>query len=221
MAQRRPSVPRTRRPQGSVKPDEHVISAEKQITDTGEHQIIRANFGARQEAPKSPVSKNTKSEERAQARAQLSAAIRKGSERVSRSEPAPQPAVEPVPARRFSGRLLALAVVLITIIVMLAPSVRVYIQQRSEIAALEQEIAVQEERQQEIETQVARWSDPSFVKAQARERLFLVMPGEKRYLVKGIDGFKESEKEVTGEAEKDLAWVDALWDSVQRSATAQ
>ncbi|GAA1345614.1 FtsB family cell division protein [Arthrobacter roseus] len=266
MAQRRPSVPRTRGLPGGAERGgsgsvsakesrqqqqtghEYIISAEKEVTETGEHQIIRANFGAKltkpakQAAPpkptkqaeppkptppapppeaKKPPAKSNKSEERARARTQLSSAIRKGREKPGSSTTAAQSAPEPVPAKRFSGRLLALAVVLITIIVMLAPSVRVYIQQSSEIATLESEIAVQKERQQEIESQVARWEDPSFIKAQARERLFLVMPGEKRYLVKGVDGFKESENEVAGAAPADLAWVDALWDSVQRSATAK
>ncbi len=251
MTQRRPSVPRTRGLPGGAErggtgsvsakesrheqqtDHEYVISAEKEVTETGEHQIIRANFGAKQTKQvqqatpasppelKKPPAKSDKSEERQRARTQLSSAIRKGSGKPSSSTPAAQPALEPVPAKRFSGRLLALAVVLITIIVMLAPSVRVYIQQSSEIATLENGIAVQKERQQEIQSQVARWEDPSFIKAQARERLFLVMPGEKRYLVKGVDGFKKSENEAVGVAPEDLAWVDALWDSVQRSATAQ
>ncbi|WP_225219688.1 FtsB family cell division protein [Arthrobacter gallicola] len=129
-------------------------------------------------------------------------------------------ALKPVPAKSFSGRLLALGIVMFVITVLLAPSVRTYLQQRSEIAALQAEIVHAEQAGEELQETLNRWEDPAYIKAQARERIFLVMPGETRYLVKGEDGVEEVEEQAAAEAPQDLEWVDALWDSVLRSATA-
>ncbi|WP_228528924.1 FtsB family cell division protein [Arthrobacter gandavensis] len=161
------------------------------------------------------------SEARAAARQELAAEIR-------RDVPAPdttpaltrdEPTLKPVPAKSFSGRLLALGIVMVVITVLLAPSVRTFLQQRSEIAALEAEIAREQEAGQELQEALSRWEDPAFIKAQARERIFLVMPGETRYLVKGENSVEDVE-EAAAQAPQDLRWVDALWDSVVRSATA-
>ena len=107
----------------------------------------------------------------------------------------------------------------LVVTVLLAPSVNTYLHQRSDIAALEAEIAEQKETSQALEARLERWEDPNYIKQQARERIFLVMPGETRYLVKGEHGVEDVEQEAQ-EQEEDLQWVDALWDSVKRSANA-
>ncbi|MFJ7748730.1 septum formation initiator family protein [Arthrobacter sp. NPDC097144] len=127
--------------------------------------------------------------------------------------------LRPVPAKAFSGRLLVLAMVMIVVIVLLTPSVNTYLHQRSDITALQTEIAEQKEKSATLESQLQRWEDPNYIKQQARERIFLVMPGETRYLVKGEDGVETVEQEAQ-EEETDLKWVDSLWDSVKRSANA-
>lgn len=130
---------------------------------------------------------------------------------------APGPAV---PARTFSGRMLTLAVILVAVTVLLSPTVRVFLQQRGELEALRAEIAAQEQTQQALRTEVARWDDPAYIKQQARDRINLVMPGEKKYMVIGTaEGGETPAGESPGEVRTDLPWVDALWDSVQRSAT--
>lgn len=135
--------------------------------------------------------------------------------------PTPEPSddLRPVPAKAFSGRLLVLAMVSAVVTVLLAPSVSTYLHQRSEIAALEADIAAKEQSAQELQSQLDRWDDPNYIKQQARERIFLVMPGETRYLVKGEHGVENVEQQAQ-EQETDLQWVDALWDSVTRSAAA-
>ncbi|WP_231713353.1 septum formation initiator family protein [Arthrobacter sp. zg-Y769] len=110
---------------------------------------------------------------------------------------------------------------MVAITVLLAPSVRTYLQQRSDIAAAKAEIAEAEATQAELEVQLGRWEDPAYIKQQARDRIFLVMPGEKRYLVKGDNGVEEAEQLAAEEESDDLQWVDSLWDSVKKSATAQ
>lgn len=137
----------------------------------------------------------------------------------------------PVPARRFSGRLIVLLVSLVVITIFLVPSVRLYLEQRAEITALQEDIAAKELAQKEFETQLQRWDDPAFVKQQARDRVSMLMPGETGYWVYGAD---ESTELVGGAAESngsttakdattvtDTPWIDALWTAVQSSAKVQ
>lgn len=158
---------------------------------------------------------------RAAERSQLAGSIRRGRLGSKRAESAIEPAEEatPIPAKAFSGRLLALAVVLVAVIVLLAPSVTRYLQQQTELDALRADIARQQQQQADYTSELARWDDPAFVKQQARERIFLVMPGETRYLVKGGDGIEESTGEGSAAEPTDLPWVDSLWSSVARAAT--
>jgi cell division protein FtsB len=84
---------------------------------------------------------------------------------------------------RLSGfGVLVLALVVLSIVV-LAPGLRVLIEQRQEIADLQASIAAQKDTVQNLQGQRARWSDPAYIKAQARDRLFYVMPGEYPYLI--------------------------------------
>ncbi|MEB7504737.1 septum formation initiator family protein [Arthrobacter koreensis] len=242
MSTRRPKVPRPAGQPGAA-PRRPGPAAETRAPGTSSGAAAspdtRASAAARQPAqPKSakPVkqAKQTKqprqakakpadpSEARAAARQELAGEIHRDVPAADNTA-APtrnEPSLKPVPAKSFSGRLLALGIVMVVITVLLAPSVRTYLQQRSEIAALEAEIAREQETGRELEETLSRWEDPAFIKAQARERIFLVMPGETRYLVKGENGVEDVEEQAAAQAPEDLEWVDALWDSVVRSATA-
>ena len=103
----------------------------------------------------------------------------------------------------------------------MVPTARTYFQQRAEVSQLEAEIAQEQERQGDLEADIARWDDPEYVRQQARERINLVMPGERRYQIVGeLDeaGTDVPENQESGEVRTDLPWADALWDSVMRSA---
>jgi hypothetical protein len=65
----------------------------------------------------------------------------------------------------------------------LAPGLRVLIEQRQQIAELQASLAAQQDTVGRLQTERARWSDPAYIKAQARDRLFYVMPGEYPYLI--------------------------------------
>lgn len=129
----------------------------------------------------------------------------------------------PVPAKAFSGRMLALLVVMIAITIMLAPTVKIYFEKRAEIAALQADIAAKQSEQDDLRRQVSRWQDPNFVKQQARDRINMVMPGETGYWVFGSDlpAGSTGGAAGTGSAQDpaELPWVDSLWDSIRRSAT--
>jgi cell division protein FtsB len=246
MATRRPRVPRAGRPAGGNGPVQTgsgsgapggSMSGNTGRTDrsaaghegaSSEAKIIRADFGGSESKPQGskaegPKKKPSPSEARAAERRELSGAIRQPiisrTTPQDRSEESGDGTGTPVPARGFSGRMLALAVVLVTITILLAPSVRIFIEQRSEIAALEKEIAAEQKTQSQLERELARWEDPEYIKQQARDRIFYVMPGETRYLVTGTEGLSESEKHASVAAPPNLPWVDALWDSVKRAAT--
>ena len=131
--------------------------------------------------------------------------------------------LDPVPAKAFSGRMLALAVVMIAITIMLAPTVKIFIDKRAEIAALEADIAASKADQDNLKRQVSRWQDPNYVKQQARDRINMVMPGETGYWVFGSDlpaGASGSQPGAAAAQDPaDLPWVDSLWESIRRSAT--
>ncbi|CAH0149491.1 Cell division protein FtsL [Arthrobacter sp. Bi83] len=132
-------------------------------------------------------------------------------------------ALDPVPAKAFSGRMLALAVVMIAITIMLAPTVKIFIDKRAEIAALEADIAASKSNQDNLKRQVSRWQDPNYVKQQARDRINMVMPGETGYWVFGSDlpaGASGSQPGAAAAQDPaNLPWVDSLWESIRRSAT--
>lgn len=118
---------------------------------------------------------------------------------------------------RLSGFTVMTLGILVMFIVVLAPALRVYVEQQQERAGL---VALVEQQQQNVDTleqDVARWDDPSYVEAQARERLYYVKPGEFSYLViddgatpAARDGVPISDELQT----TDIDWVSQLLSSV-------
>lgn len=118
---------------------------------------------------------------------------------------------------RFSGFTVLALGMLVMFVVVLAPSLRIFVEQQQERAALAVAVTQQQREVDELEQDVARWEDPSYVEAQARERLYYVKPGEFSYLV--IDdgatvttqrGIPISDKLLTTEVD----WVSTLLSSV-------
>ncbi len=84
---------------------------------------------------------------------------------------------------RLSGfTIMTLGLVVLTVIV-LAPSLRILVRQQQDIAALQAQVAQQQQTVSNLKDQRARWSDPRYIEAQARSRLYYVKPGEYSYLV--------------------------------------
>ncbi|WP_411733235.1 septum formation initiator family protein [Paeniglutamicibacter sp.] len=170
-----------------------------------------------------PRPKATASQRRIDDRNLLSGAVRKDGKSAQKTERKGHDGPKiPIPARSFSGRLLALSIALSVFAVLLIPSIGTYARQRDEIAELRTSIAAKQAEQEALKDQIARWDDPLYIKQQARDRINLVMPGERNYMVVG----SRPEEDVPGEANQspeevrtDLPWVDALFDSVQRAAT--
>ena len=137
-------------------------------------------------------------------------------------QPRPQVPVNPIPARSFSGRSIALLVVALVAAILVAPTLRVFLNQQAELTGVVVEIEEQRELQGDLTAQIKRWEDPAYVQQQARDRLNLVMPGEKKYMVIGGEAALPETAEAAsdpGAVNPDMPWADGLWDSVVRAAT--
>ncbi len=77
--------------------------------------------------------------------------------------------------------ILGLAV--IALVLSYGGSLQIYFNQQHQIAVADQEIRDRQAEIADLQSQLARWDDPAYVKAQARERLGWVMPGETGYRV--------------------------------------
>lgn len=59
-----------------------------------------------------------------------------------------------------------------------SPTLSVYVQQQRELADLRESVEERRAAVEEADAERVKWQDPSYVRAQARGRLFYVMPGE-------------------------------------------
>lgn len=125
---------------------------------------------------------------------------------------------------RFSGFSLIMMGILVLAVVVLAPSIAAFAQQRQQIAELRAAVSAQEEEVQRLRDERERWNDETFIVTQARERLYYVMPGEVSYLViddrpagTAADAASEVSAEVT-ETKGD--WMRTLLDSVMTAGLA-
>ncbi|MGO4806627.1 septum formation initiator family protein [Arthrobacter sp. 2MCAF15] len=246
MATRRPNVPRATTAARKTEALRPPAGGLGETDDGGE--VIQADFGGSRGGAATPAASSgtAPSTSRAPAPAGGKPAT-KGPAAPSAAKPATRPApgkasgkasgkataraggaaadesLDPVPAKAFSGRLLALGVVMIAITILLAPTVKIFVDKRAEIAALQADIAAKQTKQEDLKRQVSRWQDPNYVKQQARDRINMVMPGETGYWVFGSDLPAAQSSGTAGAASAqdpaNLPWVDALWESVRRSAT--
>lgn len=83
----------------------------------------------------------------------------------------------------LTTRAAVLGLVVCGLVVSAALPLREYLSQRGQIASAKAKNAQQQARVDALEKQLRQWQDPAFVRAQARERLHFVMPGEYSYVV--------------------------------------
>ncbi len=84
--------------------------------------------------------------------------------------------------------MAVLVVVVALLVVSYASSMRAYLQQRSQVQALQGQIAQSRHDIAALEREKRRWHDNAYAEAQVRERLGWVLPGEISYQVIGKDG---------------------------------
>lgn len=110
--------------------------------------------------------------------------------------------------------------VLLILTISYASSLRIYFAQAHEISASKVEIGERQQRINDLQGELARWSNPAYVRTQARDRLGWVVPGESGYKVVGADGkplgggAEITAETPTVETPKE-AWYAQLWGSVE------
>lgn len=97
--------------------------------------------------------------------------------------PAEAPSGQWLRSIRLSGFAITALVLIVMFIVVLAPSLRILVEQRQQIATLQTSLATSKSAVADLQGQKARWSDPKYIEALARERLDYVFPGEYSYLI--------------------------------------
>lgn len=138
---------------------------------------------------------------------------------------------------RITGRLnsytLALLAVILVGIFTLAPSVQLWYEQRREIADYQALVEQAKKEVEDMQAERLRWEDEVYIRSQARDRLYFVMPGEVSFLVMDADGIDLSDTSGTVGAMLEEArkrsgfsaevqaqkgnWVDAFLESALRA----
>jgi cell division protein FtsB len=115
-----------------------------------------------------------------------------------------------------TSRAAVLALVLVLLAVSYAYPLRAWYDQHTRRSALEQESAELHASIDRLETELRLWDDPAYVRAQARERLSYVLPGEVGYVVVDEDGNPEPVTTSEGiPVTADGPWYSRLWASLQ------
>lgn len=118
---------------------------------------------------------------------------------------------------RVSGFGVVMMGLLILAVVVLAPTMRVYIAQQQHIADLSAAVEAKKAAVGDLESERARWDDPSYIRAQARARLYYVMPGEISYLVIDDRSAAKSTKDhapISQDIQRTKTnWLDTLFDA--------
>ena len=117
----------------------------------------------------------------------------------------------------LTGRALILAAVIALLVLALSVPVRNWLAQRAEVTALRADIAASSQRIGELQTELARWSDPAFVSTEARRRLHFVLPGEIGYVTISRDGRPAEAVLSEAAAQAPRGWHSLVWESIERA----
>lgn len=124
----------------------------------------------------------------------------------------------------FSAFSLVMMGVLVLAVLILAPTVQAFLAQRQQISDQQRTVDQLAAQVDTLKDQRARWNDPSYLRAQARDRLYYVMPGEISYLViddrppaAAADDTPVSSKLVKTQTD----WVGSLFGSIMGAGLTQ
>jgi cell division protein FtsB len=138
-------------------------------------------------------------------------------------------------------KLNSVSVSIILVIVagtfLISSDVQAFLNQRRQIAEMEVSIQQAEKDVEDMQAERDRWQDPVYIRSQARDRLYYVLPGEVSYLVMDTESLDLSDTSKTvgallsakrnaDEISLEVAaanenWVDALIESGLRAALDQ
>ena len=113
----------------------------------------------------------------------------------------------------LTGRALLLTGVVALVMATIAMPSRTWFAQRAQVADLEAQVDRARDEVTRLTSDRARWDDPAFVTAQARQRLHMALPGETAYLTVG-EGPLDPQPTRIGVVNE--TWIDRLLADVRR-----
>lgn len=193
----------------------------------------RPTPSARAAATSKPAtSKPAKPASAKSASAKATSARRQAPAKDSRSAPrAPRASSPRVDVREWLGkvRVSGFVVIMLGLVVLgtfvLVPTVGTYMDQRQQIQVLRNAVALSQSEVADLQTQRERWSDPAYIRTQARERLGYTFPGEVVYLIDNdlpASATPQEQADVSGDVGQTRTdWMAQLVRSVAASGAAQ
>ena len=137
----------------------------------------------------------------------------------------------------WDARTATILVVFVIGVLTLAPSIQNWFSYRQQIADMQAQVDAAKKNVTDMTSERKRWDDPVYVRAQARQRLYYVLPGEVSYLVMDAGSVNTSDnsgtvgasladaKNTTQISNKVTAtsnnWVDLVAGSVIQAGTTQ
>jgi cell division protein FtsB len=137
----------------------------------------------------------------------------------------------------WNARTATLLVMIVIGVFTLAPSVQNWFTYQQKIADMRTQVQQTKDALAQMKTDLKRWDDPVYVRTQARQRLYYVLPGEISYLVmdagtvdlsdtSGTVGAVLADRRNNLEVSKSITstkdnWVDEIIGSVVRAGIEQ
>lgn len=89
---------------------------------------------------------------------------------------------------RLNSYNLTIFALVILGVITLAPGIQIWYVQQQQIADVAAQVEQAKKAVAQMQVERKRWDDPVYVRSQARDRLYYVMPGEVSYLVMDANG---------------------------------
>jgi cell division protein FtsB len=124
------------------------------------------------------------------------------------------PASKPdLASSKVARQIAILGLVLCAVALSLAYPLRNYLEQRADLAAAVADQRNLEQQVAQLQIQQAALSDPDYIRAQAKERLQYVQPGDTVYVVQAPDPGAAAPSD-SAEAASITPWYTTLWDTL-------
>lgn len=114
---------------------------------------------------------------------------------------------------------MVLGVVALLAFVLVYPTLHSYLAEKTAVDALRAKVVAAQSTNDDLTADLARWDDPAYITAQARERLSFVMPGETAWRVVDPQTVPGEAPDPATTPETAVApsapWYATVWQSVQ------
>jgi len=97
----------------------------------------------------------------------------------------------------FDARNALVLVMIVVGVVTVAPNVQTFFSYRQQISDMQAQVDAEKKQLADMIVERKRWDDPVYVRSQARQRLYYVLPGEVSYLVMDAGSVNTSDKSGT------------------------